>query len=139
MSGLLDLQVATPSGLALKTHADEVEAPSVHGEFGVLPGHVPLLASLRSGLLHYTADGQKHFAAVGPGFVKADSNSVLLLTELYTVAEQVNAAEVESDIAETEAKIRNFVGEADSPERLSLEVHLDWSLAKKALLAATAS
>ena len=34
---VLTLEVATPTGLKLRTEADDVSAPSVEGEFDVLP------------------------------------------------------------------------------------------------------
>ena len=48
MAQVLKLEVVTPGGLAVRAEADQVEAPSVFGEFGVLPGHLPLLAAMAS-------------------------------------------------------------------------------------------
>ena len=45
----IELEIVTPKGRALLASVDEVTAPSVQGEFGVLPGHLPLLAALRAG------------------------------------------------------------------------------------------
>ena len=47
------LEIVTPRGRALAASVDEVTAPSVNGEFGVLPGHLPLLAALRTGMVTY--------------------------------------------------------------------------------------
>ena len=41
------LEIVTPKGRALQATCDEVTAPSSGGEFGVLPGHLPILASVR--------------------------------------------------------------------------------------------
>ncbi|HEX7666861.1 MAG TPA: ATP synthase F1 subunit epsilon, partial [Polyangiaceae bacterium] len=38
----IQLEIVTPKGRALKETVDEVRAPSVEGEFGILPGHLPL-------------------------------------------------------------------------------------------------
>jgi F-type H+-transporting ATPase subunit epsilon len=80
---LLKLEVATPDGLALRTEAEMVTATSVEGEFGVLPGHLPLLAATRAGLLKYRVGGKEEVAAVGPGFVEALPDRVLLLTDAF--------------------------------------------------------
>jgi F-type H+-transporting ATPase subunit epsilon len=45
------LEIVTPTGVALRKQVTDVTAPSVAGEFGVLPGHLPLLAALRTGLV----------------------------------------------------------------------------------------
>ena len=40
----IQLEIVTPKGRALTATVEEVTAPSVDGEFGVMPGHLPLLA-----------------------------------------------------------------------------------------------
>ncbi len=62
-----ELEIVTPRGRALTVTADEVTAPSVDGEFGVLPGHLPLLAALRTGLVTYRVGSEMKKCAVGPG------------------------------------------------------------------------
>ena len=52
-AGKMSLTVVTPGGQAASTVVDEVTAPGVVGEFGVLPGHVPLLAALKAGVLSW--------------------------------------------------------------------------------------
>jgi len=49
MADQILLEIVTPRGRALSVSVDEVTAPSVHGEFGVLPGHLPLLAACAPG------------------------------------------------------------------------------------------
>jgi len=51
--GKIRLEVVTPEGLALNADVDEFTSPSVQGQFGVLPGHLPLLAALRTGVVSY--------------------------------------------------------------------------------------
>ena len=41
---MLKLSVVTPEGQTLAQEVDEVTVPGLLGEFGVLDGHVPLLA-----------------------------------------------------------------------------------------------
>jgi F0F1-type ATP synthase epsilon subunit len=71
------LEIVTPKGRALSVSADEVTAPSVDGEFGVLPGHLPLLAALRTGLVTYRVGGETKKCAVGPGFAEAGPDKVV--------------------------------------------------------------
>ncbi|HVJ16818.1 MAG TPA: hypothetical protein VM686_15360, partial [Polyangiaceae bacterium] len=41
------LEIVTPNGVQLNEKVEELTAPSVDGEFGVLPQHIPLLAALQ--------------------------------------------------------------------------------------------
>src|SRR5262245_46236031 len=96
---LLQVEVATPLGLALKTEAASAEAPSVGGEFGVLPGHRPLLAALRAGLLKYhDAAGHAHVAAVGAGFAEAGPTRLLVLTDQFARPEDIDVATTKQEL-----------------------------------------
>ena len=49
MADTISLEIVTPDGLKLKEQVNELTAPSVQGEFGVLPQHRPMLAALATG------------------------------------------------------------------------------------------
>ena len=68
MADKIQLEIVTPKGRALEASVDEVTAPSVRGEFGVLPGHIPLLAALRAGIVTYRQGSETKRCAVGEGF-----------------------------------------------------------------------
>ncbi|GAC1299820.1 MAG: hypothetical protein NVSMB1_26450 [Polyangiales bacterium] len=91
ISSVIHLEVVTRLGIALREDVDEVQAPSVAGEFGVLPGHLPLLAALRSGVLTYRkgATGTQR-AVIGPGFAEAGPDKVLILTEHFVPEDDID-------------------------------------------------
>ena len=45
----LTLEIVTPDRSIVTEKVDEVEIPGAEGYFGVLPGHTPLLATLKVG------------------------------------------------------------------------------------------
>ena len=95
----------TPKGKALAVTADEVTAPSVDGEFGVLPGHLPLLAALRTGLVSYRVGSETKKCAVGAGFVEAGPDKVSILTDEYAEREQIDPVLVRKELHEIQGKI----------------------------------
>src|ERR1700748_456760 len=97
------LEIVTPVGRALSVQADEVTAPSVDGEFGVMPGHLPLLAALRTGLVTYRQGSEMHKCAVGAGFAEAGANKLLILTDEYVVRDDIDPVIVRKDLAEVQA------------------------------------
>jgi len=127
---VVTLEVATPSGLALHTEASSVQAPSVRGEFGVLPGHLPLLAALHCGVLRYTSEGRQHVAAVGPGFVEAGPDKVLLLTDLFALPEDVDEKAVRVELEEAETALKRFPARYEGPEYVELQRDIDWAQAR---------
>jgi F-type H+-transporting ATPase subunit epsilon len=136
----IQLEIVTPKGRALSVVADEVTAPSVAGEFGVLPGHLPLLAALRTGIVSYKDKGNTVRVAVGAGFAEAGPHKVVILTDEYIEKDKIDPvlvrkelAEVQSELAKIETKaLAAPTGRAGDAE--SVEAEHD-NLARKALIA----
>ncbi len=130
MAENIKLEVATPDGLALETEAEIVTAPSVSGEFGVLPGHLPLLAATQAGVLRYTVQGKDETAAVGPGFVEALPDKVLLLTDRFAVPGTIDVDAARKDLAAAEQALSDFDGAHEGAAYEELARDLGWAQAR---------
>lgn len=126
----LQLDVVTPAGSALSVKVDSVQAPSVEGEFGVLPNHLPLLAALKCGLLVWEVEGRRNIAAIGSGFVEAGPDKVLLLTDLYATPEEIKPADVRQELTKAEAALKGFDELYEGPEYTELQRDVDWAIAR---------
>ncbi|MBO6939489.1 MAG: ATP synthase F1 subunit epsilon [Deltaproteobacteria bacterium] len=137
---VLKLEVATPKGLALRTEADSVQAPSTLGEFGVLPGHIPVLAALRSGVLRWKrGDGTVEVAAIGPGFVEAEPSSVQVLTDLFARPADIDTDEVRKEREEADKALKAYEGHAKDAEYGELQRAVEWAQARLDAAAAVAN
>jgi F-type H+-transporting ATPase subunit epsilon len=130
---VLSLEIATPVGLALSTECESIAAPSVEGEFGVFPGHLPLLAALRAGVLKYRSGGKDLVAAVGPGFVEAGPSKVLLLTDTFARPEDVDAAEVQEELTRAEERLAALGSEHAAVDHDEIEREIEWAHARLAI------
>ena len=92
MSDKIELEIVTPKGRALTASVDEVTAPSVNGEFGVLPGHLPVVAALRTGLVTYRQGSESKKVAVAQGFAEAGQNKLLILAEDFAAIDHLGAS-----------------------------------------------
>ena len=101
----VELEIVTPKGRALSAAVDEVTAPSVSGEFGVLPGHLPVLAALRTGLVTYRQGSESKKVAVAQGFAEAGQNKLLILAEDFADRASIDPVVVRKELAEVEAKL----------------------------------
>jgi F-type H+-transporting ATPase subunit epsilon len=126
----LQLEVATPLGLALVTRADSVQAPSVNGEFGVLPGHLPLLAAMKPGVLRYRVGTTTNVAAVSAGFVEAGSDKVLMLTDAFLAPKDIDESTARSDLERAQADLAGFGQEYEGREFEELQRRMDWAQAR---------
>jgi F-type H+-transporting ATPase subunit epsilon len=75
------LEVVTPHGLVVSSKVEEVYVPGSQGDFDVLPGHAPLLTSLRIGELHYKLDKEVHYLAVNRGFAEVTPARTTILVD----------------------------------------------------------
>lgn len=97
---MLKLSVVTPGGQALDQEVDEVTLPGLLGEFGVLPGHVPLIAALKSGVLTWKRGIQRGRLALGSGFAEVDGkDAVVVLVQDALAPEEIDRAAVEQTLA----------------------------------------
>src|SRR5687767_3366406 len=101
----LTLEVATPLGTALAVRTDSVQMPSVDGEVGILPGHVPLLAALKPGILTYKQEGTLLRAAIGGGYAEATADHVRLITEYFVKPEQVDVQLAQRELQQAQTRL----------------------------------
>lgn len=137
MADSLALEIVTPDGLKLSAQVAELTAPSVDGEFGVLPGHRPMLAALKTGVVRFkplrTTAGDavaEQAVAVGPGFVEIFSNKAVVLTQAYCEKKDIDPVRVRLDLKNADEALDNYAGEPNSAEYIDLVAKELWAAAQ---------
>lgn len=116
---LLRLEIVTPDQVVLDTQADYVGAPGVDGEFGVLPGHIPLLTALQIGILYYRRDNKEYRVFVSGGFAEVADNKITILAQSSELAENVDIERAKHSKERAEKRIA--VRELASKEKDDLD------------------
>ena len=124
----ISLEVVTPSGRALQSTADEVIAPGARGEFTVLPGHLPLLISLRAGILSFRSGGELHKSAVGDGFAEVSPEKVLIITDNFKDREGIDPVLVRQELAHVQTELQK--AEIEPAEKKALIAKESWLAAQ---------
>ena len=120
------LEIVTPTGIALRERVGDVTAPSIAGEFGVFPGHLPLLAALRTGLVTYHKDGHEHRFAVAHGFVEVAHDTALVLTDRFATRDDVDVVKVRLDLKAIDEELDHWQGDLTDPKRRELIEKEQW-------------
>jgi F-type H+-transporting ATPase subunit epsilon len=133
------LSITTPRGALVDTEVEEVTAPGLLGELGILPGHVPLMVALKPGVLVYRTNDHSGVVAVGQGFMQvapvaaADGqpagDRVLVLVYHAVAAGSVDRATAEKDLHDADAELAQWKRELDG-EYQALLVRRDWAAAR---------
>jgi F-type H+-transporting ATPase subunit epsilon len=101
----LTLEIVTPDRALVTEQVDEVELPGADGYFGVLPGHTPLLASLKVGELWYRIGQEKRYLSVAFGFVEVLPDHVTVLAQIAERAQDIDVPRAEAAKKRAEDRI----------------------------------
>ena len=104
----LELKIVTPDQ-SLSYEVDEVAMPGQEGDFGVLPGHTPLFAGLRTGTMWYRQGTEKHFLAVSVGFAEVLPDRVTVLAQVAERAEDLDEERARAGMARAEEMLQQHM------------------------------
>jgi len=108
----LNLNIVTPDH-SMTYEVDEVELPGQEGYFGVLPGHTPLFAGLRTGTMWFRQGQEKHFLAVSVGFAEVLPDQVTVLAQVAESADDFDEARAQAGMARAEEMLQQSPVEVD--------------------------
>ncbi|MEW5951041.1 MAG: ATP synthase F1 subunit epsilon [Elusimicrobiota bacterium] len=87
----INLTVLTPDRVLISgLEADSLVLPAYGGELGILPGHAPLVAQLKEGILKYKAGGKEEFLSVFWGFAYIEKDKAVILTEMAEMLKEIS-------------------------------------------------
>src|ERR1044072_5246630 len=96
MASDFTLSIVAPHRLVVEDQAMSVIAPGIEGYFGVMGGHVPLIAALKPGILEYLdSQNQRHYIYTGGGFAEVTPSRVTILADEAARAQDIEIADAE--------------------------------------------
>jgi F-type H+-transporting ATPase subunit epsilon len=109
------LELVSPEKLLLSRQVEMATIPAAEGEMGVLPGHSPMIVTLRGGIIRVRENGaETERLFVGGGFAEISPERVTLLADEATPLASLSRAAAELRITEAEAAMREVTN--DDPE-----------------------
>ena len=93
MAATLTLKIITPERIVLDSPVGAVIARGTEGEFEVLPGHEPLVATLAIDVLRFNHEnGEQHSAAVMGGVLEVRGDEVTVLSDVAELDAEIDSA-----------------------------------------------
>jgi F-type H+-transporting ATPase subunit epsilon len=123
----INLTVVTRERKIIESEADEVVLPATDGEIGILPGHTPLLTTLRIGEMRYRAAGRVHRMVLSWGFAEVLPDRVIVLAERGILESEIDPAAAERERIEAEKELAYL--SSHDPEFAVVEGKLEESIA----------
>ena len=128
MPDLVQFELVSPEQLILSTEVEMVVVPGTEGNFGVLPGHAPLISTIRPGTIDIYQGGavtERVFVVGGIAEVTPERCTVLAEDAMPPDALERGAIEAELQTAESNLPIlRDQIGRAQGTERERLATEL---------------
>lgn len=99
------LEFVTPERAVAHEEVDELQLPGEEGYLGVLPGHAPLLAALKTGQMWYRVGSEVRYAFVDGGFAEVLPDRVSILAQVAERAEDIDLQRAEASKRRAEERL----------------------------------
>ena len=118
MADKVTFELVSPDRLLMSVEADAVAMPGMEGDFGVLPGHAPVISALRAGIIEVegAADSPDRIYIAG-GFAEISADRLVVLAEEAVVVSDMDRANLEQRIQEANEELAT--AEDGEPRRLT--------------------
>lgn len=97
--------LVSPEKLLFSGDVDQVDVPGAEGDFGVLAGHSPLVATLRPGILTVRGpNGERKIVVLG-GFAEVSPEGLTVLADVAENVADIDRSMITTRIGELEQRI----------------------------------
>jgi len=129
MAERVQFELVTPEELVLSTEVEMVVVPGTEGNFGVLPGHAPLISTIRPGIIdiYETRPTISDRIFVASGIAEVTSERCTVLAEEAMTPDSLDRAAIEAELQAIEGNLpslREQVGRAGGSDRDRLAAEL---------------
>jgi F-type H+-transporting ATPase subunit epsilon len=97
--------LVSPEKLMFSGQVDQVDIPGSEGDFGVLAGHAPVVATIRPGIMTVFSGGKQEKIVVLGGLAEVSAKGLTVLADVATSIEDLDKQSLARHIAEMEAAI----------------------------------
>ena len=128
----LHFELVSPERLLFSGDVAEVDIPGTEGDMGILPGHAPVLSTLRPGVVTVTKDGgAKERIFVRGGFAEVNPQGLTVLAELAMPVAELNATLLAQEVRDAQEDVTDA---QDDEARRRAQETLDHLLALQSAL-----
>jgi F-type H+-transporting ATPase subunit epsilon len=100
------LEILTPDRKFLSGDVESLVIPILDGEYGVEPGHEPVVTIVEPGTLRYKINGEWNWASVTSGIAEIMPNYTVLLLSAAERPEEIDLRRAESAKKRAEERLR---------------------------------
>jgi len=118
----IKFEITTPERVVYSEEIEEAIIPTMNGEIGVLPNHIPLVSILKAGELRIKKNGEEESIAVSGGFIEVRPNKVVILADTAEKSDEIDEQKAEEARKNAEALIKEKRVDATDFAALSAKI-----------------
>ena len=125
MADKISFDLVSPEQLLLSEAAEMVTIPGREGDMGVMPGHAPLISTLRPGTITVTGgpNGEERFFVAG-GFAEVTAEKLTVLAEEAVPFAELDSAAIELRVTAAQELVASAKTELDRARAQELLAYL---------------
>jgi len=132
MTDKISFDLVSPERLLLSEEAEMVTIPGTEGDMGVMAGHMPLISTLRPGLIDVKggSEGDIRFYVLG-GFAEITGTKMTVLAEEAVPMSELDRAALDKRIAVAE---QDFLMAPSENEKMKAQITLNYLISLRTAL-----
>jgi F-type H+-transporting ATPase subunit epsilon len=129
-SKTIKFEIVTPDKAVLEREILQVSIPTTSGEITVLPGHIPLVSVISSGVIEVRlSDNSLEIFAISGGFLEVSQGKVIILADTAERAEELDEERIKA-AQERAEKLKEEARNVDDVQFAAVAAKLEKELAR---------
>lgn len=113
MDKTFQLEIVTPERQFYSGPVESLVLPALDGEYGVLPGHEPVVTAVEPGEVRYKTDGVWHSVVVTQGLAELMSDYAIVLVSTAERPEEIDVARARRAKERAEERLRQHASQQE--------------------------
>jgi F-type H+-transporting ATPase subunit epsilon len=131
MAETISFDLVSPERQLLSTRAEMVTVPGTDGYMGVMAGHMPLISTLRPGVIDVLKDGKDTKYFIRGGFAEVNAEKITVLAEEAVPMAELSVETIDQRIRDMEEDLA--AAKTDAERHRAAETLDDLRLVRAAL------
>ena len=84
------IEVVNPYEVFFEGRAERIVLPTLDGQYGVMPGHAPLVMAVTPGIVRVDNDGEQKSFVISEGFAEIGQNAIIIVCNAAEWPEKID-------------------------------------------------
>ena len=136
----MTLEVVNPYEVFYEGRIERIVIPTLDGQYGIMPGHAPLVIAVTPGIARFECDGESQTFAISEGFAEIGQHAVIIVCNAAEWPSEIDTERAKSALERAQARYnsvtsteeqRLYARHAIKRAKTRLAVSAEWKKNKK--------